>query len=70
LPIYPETANLSTPQPPRFSTILDGISSYKILKDGKVIKGFKDTLSSTQKIILNLLEIDEDEYRGVAAADM
>jgi len=42
----------------------DGIFSYKILKDGKVIKEFKDLLGSTQKAILGLLDIDENKYWG------
>lgn len=42
----------------------DGISSNKILKDGKVIKEFKDPLSSTQKTILGLLDMDENKYWG------
>lgn len=42
----------------------DGISSYKILKNAKVIKEFKDSLSSAQKIILDLLDMDENQYWG------
>ena len=42
----------------------DGICSYKILKDGKVIKEFKDLLISTQKTILGLLDMDENKYWG------
>jgi len=48
----------------------DGISSYKIIKDGKVIKEFKDSLSSTQKIILDLLDMDENQYWGIATTNI
>ena len=48
----------------------DGISSYKILKYGKVIKEFKDSLSSTQKIILDLLDMDENQYWGIATTNI
>ena len=44
----------------------NGISSYQILKDGKVIKKFKDPLSSTQKIIPDFLDMDENQYWGIA----
>ena len=40
----------------------DGIFSYKILKDGKVIKEFKDLLAYIQKTILGLLDMDEKEF--------
>jgi hypothetical protein len=32
--------------------------------EGKVIKEFKDSLSSTQKTILSLLDMDENKYWG------
>jgi hypothetical protein len=48
----------------------DGIFSYKILKNGKVIKEFKDSLTPIQKMILGLLDMDEDQYWGMAAIDM
>jgi len=42
----------------------DGISSYKILKDDKVIKEFKDSLSSAQKRIMDLLGLNGNQYWG------
>ncbi|MBU4482528.1 MAG: hypothetical protein L6305_09105 [Actinomycetia bacterium] len=47
----------------------DGISSYKIIKDGKVIKEFKDSLSSPQKSILDLLNLDGNQYWGIATTN-
>ena len=64
LPIYPEYRKSFYPTTSKIFYNFDGISSYKILKDGKVVKEFKDSLSSAQKIILDLLNIDENQYWG------
>ena len=64
LPLYPEYRKSFYPTTSKIFYNFDGISSYKILKDGKVIKEFKDCLSSTQKIILDLLDMDENQYWG------
>ena len=64
LPIYPEYRKSFYPTTSKIFYNFDGISSYKILKDGKVIKEFKDNLSSIQKLILDLLDINEDDYWG------
>ena len=58
LPIYPEYRKSFYPTTSKIFYNFDGISSYKILKDGKVIKEFRDCLSSAQKIILSLLDMD------------
>ena len=70
LPIYPEYRKAFYPTTSKIFYNFDGISSYKIIESGKVIKEFKDSLSSTQKIILNLLGMDENQYWGMDAADM
>ncbi|MBU4257650.1 hypothetical protein KKC04_04555, partial [Patescibacteria group bacterium] len=70
LPIYPEYRKSFYPTTSKIFYNFDGISSYKIIESGKVIKEFKDSLSSTQKIILNLLGMDENQYWGMDAADM
>ena len=64
LPIYPEYRKSFYPTTSKIFYNFDGISSYRILKDGKVIKEFKDSLSSTQKTILGLLDMDENKYWG------
>ena len=66
LPIYPEYHKSFYPTTSKIFYNFDGIFSYKIIKDGKVIKEFKDSLSSTQKIILGLLDMDENQYWGIA----
>jgi len=64
LPIYPEYRRSFYPTTSKIFYNFDGISSYKILKNGKVIKEFKDELSSIHKLLLNLLDIDEDDFWG------
>ena len=70
LPVYPEYRKAFYPTTSKIFYNFDGISSYKIIEGGKVIKEFKDSLSSTQKIILNLLDMDENQYWGMSAVDM
>ena len=64
LPVYPEYRKSFYPTTSKIFYNFDGISSYKILKDGKVTKEFKDDLSSIQKLLLDLLDINEDDYWG------
>lgn len=49
LPIYPEYRKSFYPTTSKIFYNFDGISSYKIIKDGKVIKEFKDSLSSSRR---------------------
>jgi len=64
LPVYPEYRKSFYPTTSKIFYNFDGISSYKILKNGKVVKEFKDELSSIQKLLLDLLDISEDDYWG------
>ena len=64
LPVYPEYRKSFYPTTSKIFYNFDGISSYKILKNGKVIKEFKDNLSFIQKLLLDLLDINEDDYWG------
>ena len=64
LPVYPEYRKAFYPTTSKIFYNFDGISSYKILKNGKVVKEFKDELSSIQKLLLDLLDISEDDYWG------
>jgi transposase len=70
LPIYPEYRKSFYPTTSKIFYNFDGISSYKILKNDKVVKEFKDSLSSIQKMILDLLDMDEDQYWGRASSEM
>jgi transposase len=65
LPVYPEYRKSFYPTTSKIFYNFDGISSYKILKNGKVVKEFKDELSSIQKLLLDLLDIDEGNFWGI-----
>ncbi len=57
--------NMAKPFYPTTSKIFynfDGISSYKILKNGKLVKEFKSILFSPQKTIVGLLDMDEGQH--------
>lgn len=64
LPIYPEYRKSFYPTTSKIFYNFDGISSYKILKNGKVMKEFKDELSDIQKLLLDLLDINEGDFWG------
>jgi len=64
LPVYPEYRRSFYPTTSKIFYNFDGISSYKILKNDKVIKEFKDELSSIQKLLLDLLDIGEEDFWG------
>ena len=70
LPLYPEYRKSFYPTTSKIFYNFDGISSYKILKNDKVVKEFKDSLSSIQKMILGLLDMDEGQYWGRATSEM
>jgi len=70
LPIYPEYRKSFYPTTSKIFYNFDGISSYKILKNGKVIKEFKDILTPIQKMILGLLDMDSQQYWGMTGSDM
>ena len=70
LPIYPEYRKSFYPTTSKIFYNFDGISSYKILKNGKVIKEFKDILTPIQKMILGLLDMDSQQYWGMTGSDI
>ena len=68
--ICPEYRKSFYPTTSRIFYNFDGISSYIILKDGKRVKEFRDSLSSIQKVILDLMDMDEEKYWRMANSDM
>jgi len=70
LPVYPEYRKSFYPTTSKIFYNFDGISSYKILKNGKVTKEFRDELSPIQMLLLDLLGMDENQYWGIDTADM
>ena len=60
--VYPEQREASHPTTGKILDRFDNICTYKIMENSKVVETFKDSLNEDQKLILNLLNIEEDKY--------
>jgi len=60
--VYPEQREASHPTTGKIIDRFDNICTYKIMKNSKVVETFKDSLNEDQKLILSLLNIEEDKY--------
>ncbi len=60
--VYPEQREASHPTTCKIIDRFDSICTYKIMENSKVVETFKDSLNEDQKLILGLLNIEEDEY--------
>jgi transposase len=60
--VYPEQREASHPTTGKIIDRFDSICTYKIMENSKVVETFKDSLNEDQKLILGLLNIEEDEY--------
>jgi len=62
--IYPEFRNAYSPTTSKILDNFDAISIYRVKLEGNIIKEFRDSLTTTQKKILNLLNIKQNDYWG------
>jgi len=60
--VYPEQREASHPTTSKILDRFDNICTYKIMENSKVVENFKDSLNEDQKLILSLLNIEEDKY--------
>lgn len=60
--VYPEQREASHPTTGKIIDRFDNICTYKIMENSKVVETFKDSLNEDQKLILSLLNIEENEY--------
>jgi transposase len=60
--VYPEQREASHPTTSKIIDRFDNICTYKIMENSKVVETFKDSLNEDQKLILSLLNIEEDKY--------
>ena len=60
--VYPEQREANHPTTSKIIDRFENICTYKIMEDSKVVETFKDRLNDDQKLILSLLDIEEDEY--------
>jgi transposase len=60
--VYPEQREASHPTTSKILDRFDNICTYKIMENLKVVETFKDSLNEDQKLILRLLNIEENKY--------
>jgi transposase len=60
--VYPEQREASHPTTSKIIDRFENICTYKIMENSKVVEMFKDSLNEDQKLILSLLNIEEDKY--------
>ena len=60
--VYPEQREASHPTTCKIIDRFENICTYKIMENSKVVETFKDSLNEDQKLILGLLNIEEDKY--------
>ena len=60
--VYPEQREASHPTTAKILDRFENICTYKIKENSKVVETFKDSLNEDQKLILDLLNIEENEY--------
>ena len=60
--VYPEQREANHPTTSKIIDRFENICTYKIMENSKVVETFKDRLNDDQKLILSLLDIEEDEY--------
>jgi transposase len=60
--VYPEQREASHPTTAKILDRFENICTYKIKENSKVVETFKDSLNEDQKLVLDLLNIEENEY--------
>ena len=60
--VYPEQREATHPTTCKIIDRFDSICTYKIMESSKVVECFKDILNEDQKLILSLLNIEENDY--------
>lgn len=65
--VYPEQREADHPTTSKIIDRFESISTYKIIENSKIVEAFKDSLNDDQKLILSLLNIEENKYWNSAA---
>ena len=60
--VYPEQREANHPTTSKIIDRFENISTYKIIENSKIVEKFKDSLNDDQKLILSLLNIEENKY--------
>ena len=65
--VYPEQRQANRPTTSKIIDRFENISTYKIMENSKIAETFKDSLNDDQKLVLSLLNIEENKYWNSAA---
>jgi transposase len=60
--VYPEQREASHPTTSKIIDRFESICTYKLMENSQVVETLRDSLNEDQKLILSLLNIEEDEY--------
>jgi transposase len=60
--VYPEQREASHPTTSKIMDRFDNICTYKLMENSQVVETLRDSLNEDQKLILSLLNIEEDKY--------
>jgi transposase len=64
LPIYPEFRDAAHPTTSKILDAFEGVSSYEVKLDEETTKEFRDSLTATQRDILDLVGLNSNHYWG------
>jgi len=70
LTIYPEYRKYFNSTTSKTLYNFNEIFSYKIIKDDKLVKEYKDSLTPIQKMMLDLFDMYEEQYWGMVVTGM
>jgi transposase len=62
LNLYPEGRHAPHPTTAKILNLFDGVSTYRIARESELDEEFKDDLSTTQKTILKLMHMRENDF--------
>jgi len=60
--VYPEQREAIHPTTTKIMDRFDNICTYKVMENSQVVETFRDSLNQDQKLILSLLNIEENKY--------
>jgi transcriptional regulator of met regulon len=64
LPIYPEFRGATHPTSSKIFEAFQGLSTYKLFDEKKLVKEFRDEFNEPQRQVLSLLGITPETYWG------
>jgi transposase len=62
LKLYPEDRDAPHPTTSQVLKTFEGLCSYTLMENGHVVEQFRDPLNDTQRAVLSLLDMSEQEF--------